>query len=294
MDDNTLQRCYERGVAQVSRDIDALTGQAPGLTLGSAVALMETAISYGVTLYNEGDHHQCYALYAQTATLIVEAAGDLAADRPQTRALIDDLRRALERAELAPTASESAWAMRHAFDKSSLTYQITAEHLRGLVRLGELAFIRGDFGGAVDALRPADALAQDILIVADNDSLQATFVATIFLGHALLGVGHYREAAEALRRGILAMPRWLETDFDMAELREHSPPFDLQLRALEGHLEAHPGDRHARLLSGYVALFSGQGARAGSIFQSLLQSEPLDELVHLLLAATLGQAEALS
>ncbi len=277
----------ERGIDEVQRRLDALKSP-PHATLGAIVNVLEAAIAHGAGLYNEGREDLCFRLYAEASQRLIGAVS-AHTTRPRVEEAIHDLMRALERAQQADTAL-GAWMLRHAFDKIIISQQIVAESLQWMMRLGESAFARGDYGGSMDALRTAAELGPDLWISPDRDSpalVQAAHMAMLYYGHALLLCGEEERAHETLREAIVRLPQLAALDFDLRELGPHSQAFMRRLDALERS----PAP-HAPFLCAYLYQFSGQRRRAAELLIAQMNLRPDDEAVQVLLAMTAEAGES--
>ena len=105
----------ERKKAWVLRDgfddVLALSGgrAVPRISRRDVRVLISMAVQIGAPAYNLGDHRGCYEVYATTARLLLQVAGDADAERQSLRA-------ALQHAAVIPDATEQAWVLHRAFD----------------------------------------------------------------------------------------------------------------------------------------------------------------------------------
>lgn len=284
----------EEGIAHVNEALATLE-QPPHVTLTSAGRVIEAAISHGVDLYNEGDAAACRDLYAHTATRIIAIASDQDLTAlPRTDEAIGDLARALQRASGADMAEAAAWALRHGFDKLIVSQQLAAEHVQWMMRLGEAAFMRGDYGGSADALRSAREVAPELFgpYAPEDEGIQIGYLAIIYHGHAMLLTQQYDEAYASLSSTVLHIPQLRSIGFDLTELGPHLQAFLDRQRELEALGDEHPLAPHAIFLRAYLHMFAGEEPAARELLEWHLARHPTDEPAQLLLAMSAADALA--
>lgn len=274
MDDPKLSAMFEQGVGEVQARA-AQHRQAQPLTLGLLADLISLAISYGVTLYNEGRHDYCYKLYAEVA-LQVTTADHPEGSSPEVQEAYRDLERALRESQ-AMDDSDAAWCMRHAFDKAMLSYQIQDRHIHLLVEMGQSAFARGDYGGAASAYQSATARFDELKGPDAEETPAAWRLAYLLLGHTWFAAGRYEQAAEVIRAGMRLVPDWCGSRIRIQDQYLQKERLQEQIEALGQHLSDHPEDRQARFLYGYVHFFSEEKPAASRILRHHLQLFPEDE-----------------
>ncbi len=258
------------------------------LTLGRIADLISTAIGYGVPLYNDGSAEYCYSVYREVA-LQIEGVPDevLAEALPPAAVARVALAEALRRAELIDDVSDSAWTMRHAFDRIMSRFHAEDSHMRKLVELGQAAFARGDFAGAEATYAEAVSQFDELAGVDDTDAPAAWRVGMLLLAHAQFAVGDYTGAVLHVRRGMNLVADWTDSGIDMRRQYLHPEQFDEQLEALGDHVADNAQDAGARFLYGYIHFFSGERAKASTILRHHLQLSPDDVEGAFLLGASL-------
>jgi tetratricopeptide (TPR) repeat protein len=274
MDDPKLSAMFSKGLGEL-RSRAAAHRQAPELTLGLLADLISLAISYGVTLYNEGRHDYCYQLYAEVALQIT--ASEVPEWGPlDTQEAYHDLERALRDSQYMEE-SDAAWCMRHAFDKAMLAYQIQDRHIHLLVEMGQSAFARGDYGGAASAYQRATVNFDQLKGPDPEETPAAWRLAYLLLGHTWFAAGRYEQAAEVIRAGMCLVPDWCGSRIRIQDQYLDKDRLQAQIEALGAHLGEHPEDRQARFLYGYVHFFSDEKPAASRILRHHLQLFPEDE-----------------
>ena len=260
----------------------------PRLTLGRIADLISTAIGYGVPLYNEGSPEFCYSVYREVA-LQIQAVPDEIVDGATSRArrAYEGLGRAVTRAEQSDDVNDRAWLMRHAFDRIMSRFHAEDAHMRKLVELGQAAFARGDFDGAVDTYEEAVSQFDELTGAEAAGAPAAWRVAMLLLGHAKFATGDYLGAVADLRRGMQLVSDWTDSGVDMRRQYLHPEQFDAHLEALGDHVADHAQDADARFLYGYIHFFSGERAKASTILRHHLQLTPDDAEGAFLLGASM-------
>ena len=283
-DADTLEHSpLEAGRAEVRRQAGRFD-EAPHVTITTVAQLIEVAISFGAGIYNDGDEEGCYDLYDLTTRLIIEASRKHPIGE-QTDRLIDDLLRALHRAEACDNPRMAAWMLRHAFDKTVVTQQVESERVQWLGRLGEDAFLRGDYGGSADTLRSAAAIAHELFAREEGEGgIQTFHLAVLYFGHASMLLEDDETAYHWLRIGVRAVPHLTKLEFDLRDLGEHYKPFSAQLERLAQTPEDDPHYRRAIFLRAYVLTFSGMTKQSSEMLRYHLGQDPEDEDAQRLLA----------
>src|SRR5438105_4394608 len=98
----------------VRQQVDALIAAAPShrATLGTLQGAMELSISFGAPAWNARDHDACCRFYVKSGeSLSAGFAAKEAATAP-ARALLDDLKSALDRVHQSTDVDANAWTMR--------------------------------------------------------------------------------------------------------------------------------------------------------------------------------------
>ena len=281
----------EHALGQIREQAGELT-ESPFVTLTTIAALIDVAISHGAGIFNDGDVAGCYRLYAATAREIEREAEKHELTSPTGR-IVEGLLGALERAEQADDPGDAAWMMRHAFDRSVIEHQLAMERIQWMMRLGEAAFARGDYGGSGDVLAQAAELAPAIWGPPSEEvGVQIGHLAMLYYGNVLLIQRHYQEAYEALTAGIGQAPALGQISFDLTDLGPHWDVFQERLDELEDLEEGDAAYPVALFLRAYLRMFSGGQRRAQELLSMHLSSHPEDEAAHYLLA--LGTSGAMA
>jgi hypothetical protein len=143
-----------------------------------------------------------------------------------------------------------------------------------LLRLGREAMARGEYGRAAERFRqaagavPGEALPQ------------------FLLGQALLALGKYREAVDALYGGLALDPSWPAATFRPRELYgPNAVEYSEHLRRLDETLTRHPDDPVLLVLNGYALWFDGRKDEARALFRRALPRAANPAAVERFLAA---------
>ena len=127
----------------------------------------------------------------------------------------------------------------------------------GLADLGTQAFLAGEFGVALLRFRQSGD--------ADAPAGRALFLQ----GHAMIAVGKYQEAAEAIQKGLQARPNFPGSGF-RPRVEIYGNNNDLwkeHVGRLEAAQKLQPKNADLLFLLGYLAWFDGQGDAAVAYFQ---------------------------
>jgi tetratricopeptide (TPR) repeat protein len=276
MEQTKLSVMFEKGVGEVQARGASLR-ERTRLTLGWVTDLINLAISYGVTLYNDGRHDLCYRLYAEVAVQVLAGPSQEAEGTSEAaRVARADLARALE-ASRGMEESDAAWCMRHAFDKVVASHQVEDRHIQALVELGQAAFARGDYEGSIHALKAGIAKFDEVTGPDPQDTPAAWRVGFLLLGHAYFAAGRYGEASATVRQGMGLVPDWLESGIEIQDQYLKPEMFQAQVARLGDHLAANPDAHEARFLYGYIHYFSGEKPTASRILRHHLQLRPNDD-----------------
>jgi tetratricopeptide (TPR) repeat protein len=263
----------------------------PGVTLTSCVLVVQTAISFGAPLYNLGEHASCYSLYLE-ATMSIVSAWDRSKTRggSATSEAVEDLRRALDRARRASNSADSAWALRHAFDKVVLMQQLATQGLGGFLRLGQSAFARGDYGAAIDAFRSAARISPELWVAGDPDEgVQASHMAFVELGHAQLLSGQFEAARESLMHGLRLAPHLRGAGLDLTDLGDTFEEMERKVDQMAAVDTSPSLERAVFFLRAYLDLFSGESRRAAERLALRVRTAPDDDGTQLLLAVAAAE-----
>lgn len=280
----------ERGLTAIQELARKLT-EPPYLTLTTIARMAETAISFGAGIYNDGDAAGCYTLYSATAIALEQLAIEHhEAGAPVSvaaREVLEDIQRAATRASAALDDAQSAWMMRHAFDKAIVSQQLASERVQWMMRLSEAAFNRGDYGGSADAMSTAIQTAPELFDVpSEHNPLQLGTIALLYHGHAMLLVSEWEQAYDSITQGIIHAPTIGGVGFDLKALGEHYFVFRDRLDDLEALEPDEPGQRRGLFLRSYLHMFSGELDRARELLTMHLTISPHDEAAQYLLAAS--------
>lgn len=131
--------------------------------------------------------------------------------------------------------------------------------------LGDLK--AGDYEQAVVALTMATQLNQG-----DPAS-------RIHLAQAQMAMGHYDEAAAALRRALQLQPNLKFIPLDLGKYYSDPDDFDQQVERLCAYVKAHPVTADVYFLLGYMEFQREDFAQANAAFQIALRGAPNDALV---------------
>ena len=280
----------ERGLTTIQELAHELT-EPPYLTLTTIARMVETAISFGAGIYNDGDAAGCYTLYSATALalerLTVEHRDDGIPISAAALDVLEDIQRAAARASAAIDDAQSAWMMRHAFDKTMVTQQLASERVQWMMKLSEAAFNRGDYGGSADAMTTAIETAPELFDVPSEDNpLQLGTIALLYHGHAMLLVSEWERAYDSITQGVIHAPTIGGVGFDLKALGEHYFVFRDRLDDIEALEPDDPGQRRGLFLRAYLHMFSGELDRARELLTMHLTIYPHDEAAQYLLAAS--------
>jgi hypothetical protein len=128
-----------------------------------------------------------------------------------------------------------------------------------LIRLGREAMARSEYGRAAERFRQAG-------VVAPGEALPQ-----FLLAQALLALGKYRDAVDALYAGLALEPAWPAATFRPLEL--YGPnvvDYSEHLRRLDEILTRHPDDPVLLFLSAYALWFDGRKDEARVLFRRAL------------------------
>jgi hypothetical protein len=128
-----------------------------------------------------------------------------------------------------------------------------------LIRLGREAMARGEYGRAAERFRQA------------SETAPGEALPHFLLGQALLALGKYREAGDALTAGLALDPAWPAAAFRPRDLYgPNAADYSEHLRRLETLLARHPDDPVLLFLNGYVLWFDGRTDEARTLFRRAL------------------------
>ncbi len=121
----------------------------------------------------------------------------------------------------------------------------TAPH-RAAVQRGDAAFEAGDYAAAREDYIRA-------IVEAGDDASSR-----IALGLAEFALGHYGDAARAVRWGAARSPGLAQSAFDLRQAYGQQESLGSHRQRLASFVKAHPDDADALFLLGFVRLFSGE------------------------------------
>jgi hypothetical protein len=125
-----------------------------------------------------------------------------------------------------------------------------------LIELGKESFADTDYGLAAQRFRQATT-------VLANDGL-----ARLLLAQALLALGKYQDAVDAIYTGMTAEPNWPVSNFHPLDLYgAHVALYPDHLHRLEDAVGRHPNDAVVLFLFGYELWFDGRKDEARGLFQ---------------------------
>ena len=122
---------------------------------------------------------------------------------------------------------------------------------------GESWLRNGDYGLAAEAFRQAWLARPD------------DYYAPLQLSLALLGLGRFELAGEALEAGLDRNSSWVHRRFDVRDAFPSPEAFEVLVKDLQRHVLKYPESLRAEFLLGYLELFSGREYEAHSVFQNL-------------------------
>ena len=261
--------------AAVRGQIDQLIGSfqhaKKKTTLGMIEQAISLSISYGAPVYNSGDHDACFQFYAQTARSLCTIFADGTSATEPARAALTSLKAALGRTAGSADADRNAWALRFAFDKTQVAWELELQRQRSLVQLGSDYFARGQYGEAEDAWATAAGVMGEL----DGQPLENIPVmcrcAGVSLGNALFAQKKYKEASEAVAAGLRYLPHWPQASVDLRSLHRDPAEYEGLLSDLRARTEAQPDDARLHFLLGYELHYSGRRGQARKQFQRTLE-----------------------
>jgi Flp pilus assembly protein TadD len=128
------------------------------------------------------------------------------------------------------------------------------------VEAGRTAFAEQQYGRAELHFRRAIA------------AVPAEPLAHFLLAQALVALGRYHQAVEAITAGLALRPDWPTVRFrPLALYGTHVADYSEHLATLEAALRRHPNDPVLLFLSGYVLWFDGRRDEAGPLLRRALR-----------------------
>jgi tetratricopeptide (TPR) repeat protein len=259
--------------SKIDRRIQGFASRGKKATLGLLQELISDSISFGAPAFNRGDVEECSRFYIKTAESILAAFKmEKSATKGAGQALAD-LQAAVARSAQFPRVERKAWALRFAFDKILLAWQIAASHAKGLVIIGNQNFSAGNYPEAADSFRESLLILED-LVGQDLDQIEiATRASGLMLGHALLSDAKYEESARALEAGVKYIPDWPRQSFDFRKLFR-ADQYEECLKSLQGAAGKDGAKADVHFLLGYVFHFTGKKEDAKVLFEKALRLNP--------------------
>jgi Tetratricopeptide repeat len=146
-----------------------------------------------------------------------------------------------------------------------------------LLKQGREAFAAREYGRAVQRFRQATRIAPQ--------RAQAHFL----LAQALLALGKYHEAVDAIDAGVALNPNWPNERFQPLQMYgANVADYPDHLRRLEDTLTANPGDPVLLFLTGYQLWFDGRRDESRRLFQRALPGAANQEVIQRFLRAMPG------
>jgi hypothetical protein len=146
-----------------------------------------------------------------------------------------------------------------------------------LLKLGREAFAAREYGRAVQRFRQATRVAPQVA--------QAYFL----LAQALLALGKYPEAVDAIDAGMFLKPDWPSERFQPLQLYgAHVAEYPDHIRRLEDTLAANPDDPVLLFLTAYQLWFDGRRDESRRLFQRALPGAANPGIIHRFLRAMPG------
>jgi tetratricopeptide (TPR) repeat protein len=268
----------------IDGQISSFQTQKKKATLGLVQNTIALSISYGAPAYNNGDHAGCYYFYAATADALVAAFPDASSATEVAHRAIGDLKAASDRAKQSKDADRNAWAMRYAFDKTQLEWEVEVESITGLMRLGTENFQKSQFEEAQDAYESAgrgllEFDGQPLAVIPPDCRF-----APLALANALFAQKQYKLAADAVTEGLRFLPEWRVAKLDLRSLHHDTAEYEALIDDLQTKVKAAPDDASLQFLLGYEYFFTGKKAAAKEQFEKTLKLDPqnagAEQLLH--------------
>lgn len=234
-------------------------------TIGTVREAATAAIEFGAPAWNNGDQEACADFYVETGDAVVKAIGG---------GPVEELKKALKRAGETKDVSRRAWAMRYAFDRITLAWELRATELRATAKMAAECMARGQLEEAADAAKAAaDALVdiepQDVKAIDVN-----LRVAPLLLSHALFAQGRFAESAKALRSAAMRLPEGTKFTFKRRDMTPDKEGYDERLEELEAQAAKHGADADLLFLLGYELHFSDRRDEAKEWFRKAVKRAP--------------------
>jgi tetratricopeptide (TPR) repeat protein len=257
-------------VDKFKADLDKRMKEYPTFTTGAMADVIRftfgSAAKGGVPVLDAG---------AETVSKAVLA---LATRPTELRRAVGYIDKARKRAAEAGTDDEKRAALRYGLQRAFALYQNEAGIATDLFNLGIEFFAEASYAEAEDALKEVDERFAGLRLANINDTAEALRLSPIFLARIEMARGNYKNAAEALRRGLDRSPDWGDKDdLDLSRLTQKEGEYARMLKALDDHLAGHDDDVDALLLRAHEAYFSADRKKSAVLFAALLKKEPTNK-----------------
>jgi tetratricopeptide (TPR) repeat protein len=273
--------------AATRKQVDVLIQQAPNhqATLGTLQGAMNLSVSFGAPAWNAGDHDACCRFYVKTGESLLIAFDKPQAASPAARALLDDLKSAVDRSHNSNDVDLDAWTMRYVFDKTAITVSTEAGQSAQLIALGQQSFARSQFADAANAFAAATAALHELDGQPVDQIPAECRIAPLALSDALFGQKKYTQAAAAVQDGFHFIPQWASVGGDIRKHFADPAVYELLFDDLRDNATAHQDDPSLQFLFGYQLFFSGRKVAAKEYFQKTLKLDPKNDAAKILLDA---------
>ena len=202
------------------------------------------------------------------------AFADAGSATPAARASLADLKTALDRAKELKDPDRAAWAMRFAFDKNQLACLLQTQRAQGLVAMGEEYFKRSEFAESQDAFESAVGSLEEL----DGQPIDTIPLgcryAPIALGNSLFAQQKFKEASEAVVKGLAYVPQWPSITIDLRSFHRDPAEYEEILSSLESKAKDDPNNAPIQFLLGYEYWFTGRRIDAKIAFEHTLKIDP--------------------
>ena len=243
-------------------------------TLGLLREAINLSISYGGPTYDEGDKKACADFYVETAQALCDGFKDRDSATLRARRELRILKRALARASKDNSPERRSWAVRYAFDRALLDWDMRSLKLRTLVRLGDRYFGRRQLEEAEISIREAVSMLDELTGSNREEVSAGCRLAPLALSHVLFAGKKYKDAADAILLGLQYVPNWPATDLNRKDLHPGDDDYDKTLKDLEKQAKDHPDDAALQFLLGYEWFYGDRKDDAMKQFRKALKIAP--------------------
>lgn len=259
------------------KTITAFAAREEKFTLGAAGQLLGQAFRLGQPLEQGGKPGKAAAVYEGAADRVSKAISALESKPPDLRRLQGQIEKGRRRAAAIADETAKARAMRFALERAHLVFRAEADLAVHLTNLGIDYLREGALDEAAEAFLEAEEKQPQLKFSAPEESPQGPRVATFFLCRVRLLKGDLKTAAADLRRGLEAMPEWLDKDYDFKNLHAQPEDHAKLLKNLEEKSAGGHGD--ALLLWAHEQFFSEHRDKAKPILEKAAKAAPGDKAV---------------